>query len=292
MQLGKLVHENEHEKHFIAPEGSANLYYGVIRSGKTYGATADIWQELEAGRTVYATWPIQTFDIDDRENWIYILRNIIFFWKKRFFVIPTTKNFHYINADTGEVDGLPTFNPTTQGYINYLNSLNHCSLYIDEAWRVIDSYQGVHFSVNGRNLILVTGHKFRTVNLIAQRPTSVHVSARGNMNRFYKFEKLITLFGVPRFRRSEFQEMIGETVDESKEPVSIKTYWGSRKIFNSYNSYYYGELHPVHKKHFSAYDLKYHEKFIALYFVLHRAFFFFIFKVYFLIKKNSFGKRK
>lgn len=238
-------------------EGSVNLYYGLIRSGKTYGATADILEELEQGRVVYATWPVLVSDYDDRRDSFRLFASLVFPWRRRFYVIEQARNFHYIDAEKGEVDGVPTFDPSSPvGYVNYLNTLNHCSLYIDEAWRVIDSYKGVSVSTDVRSLILVTGHKYRTVNLIAQRPTSIHVTARGNVNRFYRFEKDY-FFGFPRFARTEFQAMSGETVDETSDPVSVKTYWGRSKVFNAYNSWYYGELEPIHKPYFCAYDLSY-----------------------------------
>jgi len=258
MEIGKKVSDIELQNTFPADEGMANFYYGQIRSGKTYGATCDILDELRQGHVVYATWPINVKSFDDRDSFFLLLMNIVLF-RKRFYKIPCSQNFHYINAETGEVDGIKRFEATDEGYIKYLNTLNHCSLYIDEAWRVIDSYKGSNFSLAGRNLILVTGHKFRTVNLIAQRPTSVHVTARANMNRFYKFVKIATWPWV-RFARYEFQEMSGETVDETVDPISVKTYWGRKSVFDSYNSYYYGELEPVHKVQFEAYDLGFFDR--------------------------------
>ena len=260
MQLGQKI--KDFDEIGQPDEGSANIYYGLIRSGKTYGATADIVENVRRGELVYATWPIKLEAFDDRNSLFMIIKNIIF-WKKLFYKINCPANFHYINAEKGEVDGVATFNPTPKGYIEYLNQLNHCILYIDEAWRVIDSYKGTYIGDEGRNLILVTGHKYRTVNLITQRPTAVHVSARGNCNRFYKFVKIGT-WPVPRFARYEFQEMIGETVDETKDPISVKTYWLSKKIANSYNSHYYGELNPLHEKEVEAYKLTFKEKIIAL----------------------------
>jgi len=253
---------------FPAQEGEANLYYGLIRSGKTYGATADIHEEIAQGHVVYATWPIFFKDeiTDDTKSFWFLLRNLLFF-KKRFYKIYNRENFHYIDAETGQVDGVQEFNPKKRGeYIEYLNKLNHCSLYIDEAWRVIDSYQKTEFSEEGRNLILVTGHKFRTVNLISQRPMGIHITARGNMSRFYKFVKISNGFWLfpPRFRRYEFQEMQGENVDETAEPISVKTYWGKKKIFESYNSWYYGELEPLHKAKYEAYDLSFWEKVMSI----------------------------
>jgi len=248
---------------FQAQEGELNFYYGMIGSGKTYGATADAWEALRRGEVVYTTWPIKVNDYDDRNEWFYIIKNLLLF-RKRYYKIPMQKNLHYIDVEKGQVDGEFTFDPKRpKAYIDFLNTLNHCTIFIDEAWRVIDSYQGTNFSLDGRNLVLVTRHKFRTINLIAQRPTSVQVTARANMNRFYKFVKLGTWPWI-RFARYEFQEMAGETVDESQEPISIKTYWGKSKIFDSYNSYYYGDLYPVHEVQFEAYDFTTKERFQLL----------------------------
>jgi len=184
---------------------------------------------------------------------------------KRFYRVPMAKNIHYLNLEKGEVDGISTWNPDRpRELIEYLNSLTHCHLFIDEAWRVVDSYQGVNFTVGGRDLVLVTRHKFRTVNLISQRPTNIHVTARANMNRFYKFKKLATWPWI-RFARYEFQEMDKESVNEEVEPISVKTYWGSSKIFNAYNSWQFGQLQAKHALHMRAFDLSLMDKLTAFY---------------------------
>lgn len=251
------------DDYFKAREGELNLYYGTIGSGKTYGATADIIDELNRGQLVYATWPINLEPFDDRKSLFMVVKNLII-WNKPFFKVNCPENFHYINAELGEVDGIQTFNPNRPSeYIEYLNKLNHCSLYLDEAWRVIDSYQKTNFSLDSRNLILVTRHKFRTINLIAQRPTSIQVTARANVNRFYKFVKVASWPWV-RFARYEYQEMTGETVDETKDPISEKRYWLSKDIANRYNSYYYGELNPLHEVDYTVFKLNIKEKIIAL----------------------------
>jgi len=240
------------------------LYYGLIGSGKTYGATADAMEDAKRGSVVYTTWPIKVDDFDDRESPFMVIMNTILM-RKRFYKIPLQKNIHYINAEKGEVDGVPTFDPTRPSeYIDFLNTLTHCILYIDEAWRVIDSYKGTNFSIGGRDLVLVTRHKFRTVNLIAQRPTSVHVSARGNMNRFFKFVKIASWPWI-RFARYEFQEMAGETVNEDAEPISVKTYWASKKVFNAYNSWEFDTQDRLHALHLQAFDLTFKDKIKAFF---------------------------
>jgi len=264
-ELGKKVPDEEKVDIFPAPEGELNLYYGQIGSGKTYGATADIIEELKQGRLVYATWPIKVDDFDDRESfWMILFKTLLF--RKRFYVIPRAENFHFIDAEKGQVDGVATWNPQRPSeYIDFLNTLNHCSLYLDEAWRVIDSYASTRdFGVEVRSLILVTRHKFRTINLIAQRPNSIQVTARANMNRFYKFVKIATWPWI-RFARYEFQDMTGESVDETKEPISVKTYWGSKSIFEAYNSYFYGDLNRLHDFKFDAWDLSIKDKIIAFF---------------------------
>jgi len=255
------------EDYFQAEEGELNMIYGRIGSGKTYLATRQILEELNQGKLVYGTWPINLEPFDDRKSIFMIIKNLIF-WKKPFFKVNCPENYHYINAETGEVDGVYTFNPQKTAYrdeyIEYLNTLNHCHLYIDEAWRVIDSYsKTTSFSMDNRNLILVTRHKFRTITLIAQRPTSVQVTARANVNRFYKCVKLATWPWI-RFAMYEFQDMVGETVNEDIEPISTQTYWLNSNIANRYNSYYYGELEPLHKIDYKVYLLTFKEKCLAL----------------------------
>lgn len=261
--LGLEVLKEDLVNDFPAPEGELNMYYGQIGSGKTYGATSDILDELRKGRVVYATWPIKVEDFDDRGSLFLLFLNTILF-RKRFYKVLSTKNFHYIDAETGKVDGEYVFNPSRNSeYIEFLNSLNHCSLYIDEAWRVIDSYMPTRdFGTEVRSLILVTRHKYRTINLIAQRPNSIQVTARANVNRFYKFKKMRFL-GWIYFARFEFQDMSGETVDEEKEPLSVKRYFGSKRVFDAYNSYFYGDLNPLHSLKLQAFDLRLHEKLIG-----------------------------
>jgi len=246
-------------------EGSINLYYGPPRSGKTYGATSDAWDDVQKGELVYTTWPIHLPVFDDRLNFKYSLRNFLLI-KRDYYKINAPKNLHYIDATTGQVDGVQTFDPNDpRAFIKYLNTLNHCKIYIDEAWRVIDSYKGSNFDIESRNLILVTGHQYRTVNLIAQRPTSIHVTARGNVNSFFKFRKIIK-WPIIVFERCEYQDMLGETVDETADPVSRKIYFARRRIYEAYNTHFFGGLKPVHELDVEAFRLNLWERVKSLWY--------------------------
>jgi len=241
---------------FEASEGSINMYYGLIGNGKTYAATADILDLLKQGKVVYANWRINVDDFDDRENFFMVLRGLLFPWKKRYFKIPCSKNLHFFD---------PTEFETTFELVEFLSNLNDCHIFFDEGQDMFDSYEGTKFSKAKRRLILHTRHYHRTLNIISQRPTAIQVSARGNVNRFYKCVKLNS-WPRPRFARFEFQEMSGETVDETVEPISKKSYWASNIVFNAYNTDYLSEGIPKSQVvHFEAFDLTYKDRLRAFF---------------------------
>jgi len=245
---------------FEASEGSINMYYGLIGNGKTYSATSDVLDLLRQGKVVYANWKIEVEDFDDRESWVMILRNILFF-QKRFYHIPCSENLHFFDPEQ--------FNSTFE-LVEWLSNLNDCHIFFDEGQDMFDSYEGTRFSKAKRRLILHTRHYHRTLNIISQRPTAIQVSARGNVNRFYKCVKLASWPWV-RFARYEFQEMTGETVNENAEPISVKRYWANNRVFNAYNTDYLADGIPKSQAtFFTAYDLTFIEKIIAIGRVIHR----------------------
>jgi len=218
---------------FKASEGSINMYYGLIGNGKTYAATADIIELLKKGKVVYCNWHIEVSDFDGRDSLLITLFNFIFA-RSRFYRIPCAKNLHFFDPED--------FN-STGDLVEWLSKLNDCHIFFDEGQDMFDSYEGTRFSKSKRRLILHTRHFHRTLNIISQRPTAIQVSARGNVNRFYKCVKIAS-FPWVRFKRLEFQEMAGETVDETVEPISRKVYWGSNKVFRAYNTDYLSEGIP------------------------------------------------
>jgi hypothetical protein len=250
MQIGKKVLEADLIDVFSASEGSINMYYGLIGNGKTYAATSDVLDLLEQGKVVYVNWKILVDDFDDRESFYISLRNLLFF-RKRYYRIPCAENLKHFDPDT--------FN-TMPDLIDWLSGLNDCHVFFDEGQDMFDSYEGTRFSKAKRRLILHTRHYHRTLNIISQRPTAIQVSARGNVNRFYKCVKLSS-WPWPRFARYEFQQMSGETVDETVDPVSVKRYWGNNRVFGAYNTDYLAEGIPKSQAvAFEAFDLHFRER--------------------------------
>jgi len=206
---------------FEPDEGSVNFYYGRIGNGKTYSATADILDYLRQGRVVYANWHIDFQGFDERKSFWYAFFNFIFF-RKRFFKFPP-ENLRYFSPD--DVD------------IKFLGSLTDCEVFVDEGQWIFDSYKGTDFSVEKRKLILHTRHFNRSLNIISQRTQALHVTARGQVNRFFKCEKKLT-WPFLVFRRTEYQDMKENDVDEEAEPISKKVYIASKQVLNAYNSKY------------------------------------------------------
>jgi len=253
--LGKPVTKDILIDIFEASEGAINMYYGMIGNGKTYAATSDILDLLKQGKVVYCNWKIIVDDFDDRENFWLAFRNFLFF-RKLYFKIPCSENLHYFEPENFS---------TTGELVEWLSNLNDCHVFFDEGQDMFDSYEGTRFSKAKRRLILHTRHYHRTLNIISQRPTAIQVSARGNVNRFYKCVKLASWPWV-RFMRYEFQQMTGETVDETAEPVSKKTYWGKPSVFRAYNTDYLAEGIPKSQQvFFEAFSLSFVERIRALY---------------------------
>jgi len=229
---------------FEPDEGSVNFYYGRIGNGKTYSATADILDLLAKGRVVYANWHIDFEGFDQRKSFIYALFHFLF-WRKRFFRFPK-ENLRYFSPD--DVD------------IKFLGSLTDCEVFVDEGQWIFDSYKGTDFSVEKRKLILHTRHFNRSLNIISQRTQALHVTARGQVNRFFKCEKRLT-WPLLIFKRTEFQDMKENDVDEDAKPVSVKTYIANPKVLNAYNSKYMRAGIPKSQDvQFEAFDFKFNER--------------------------------
>jgi len=205
---------------WVPEDGTIDVIYGHIGNGKTYAATADILSRLRRGEVVYCNWRIDFKGVDQRDNLLAILGSIL--GLKRNFYRFNPGNLHYIELD--------------DAFIESFEKLTDCAVYLDEGHVIFDSYQHAKFSLRKRASILHTRHFNRSIVIVSQRPTAVHVSARANVNRFYKCEALIR-WPFTIFRKTEYQDMVNESVDEEK-PTRSKYYFASRRIFKAYNSKY------------------------------------------------------
>jgi len=141
--------------------------------------------------------------------------------------------------------------------IKFLGSLTDCEVFVDEGQWIFDSYKGTDFSVEKRKLILHTRHFNRSLNIISQRTQALHVTARGQVNRFFKCEKKMS-WPFLIFKRTEYQDMKENDVDEESEPVSVKTYFANQRVLAAYNSKYMRAGVPKSQNvQFEAYDFSF-----------------------------------
>jgi len=252
--VGTRVEEVELMDLFPSVEGEIVQYYGRIGSGKTYNATADILADLQAGLVVYANWKLNWHGFDERDSLFYIIRSMLFPWTKRFYKFPK-ENLKFIDID--------------DSFIDKFEKITDAKVYLDEGHVAFDSYEMAKMSLQKRKAVLHTRHFNRSIAIISQRPTAVHVSMRANVNIFYKCEKIFMLrfpfqliTGLPLiiFKRTEFQDISGETVDET-EPLGKKYYRAKRQVMEAYDTKYLrGTLPPSQRVLFEAYDLSFSDK--------------------------------
>ena len=241
-------------------DGMITQYYGRIGSGKTYAATADILDLLRRGQVVYANWKINYKGYDQRRSFVYLFVSIIFPWRKQLMFFPPDNLKYFEFSDKWAM---------TQGYpdfIEWLSSRTDCHIFGDEGHVMFDSYQGMRASIEKRASILHTRHFDRSIHIISQRPTAIHVSMRANVNIFYRCEKKLQLGSIIRFRRVEFQDMQNENVDEDEEKIiSTKGYWGKQRIFEAYDTKYLrGEVKASQQVHVEGYEYGLFARFVLL----------------------------
>lgn len=231
-----------------AYEGEINQYYGKIGSGKTYTATADVLNDLKNGQVVYVNWDIKWEGYDERQNkWLLFLG-----WlglKKMFYIFPK-ENLRKIEID--------------ENFTDTLSRLTDCIIYLDEGHLAFDSYEMAKMKIEKRTAILHTRHFNRTINIISQRASAIHITLRANVNRYYKIENLTNwfwqLFKITRFKKSEYQELTAEEKpDETLEPEYTQIYYAKNEIFEAYSTKYlrkgleasqknYGEVYELNRQ--------------------------------------------
>jgi hypothetical protein len=253
---GNRIEEVELLDVFPASEGMICQYYGRIGSGKTYASTHDVLDLLRRGKVVYANWRINYNGYDERLSRFRIFVSLVFPWIKRFYYFPKKNLQYYEISNAWAVE---------QGYKDFdawVKSRTDCYIFADEGHVWMDSYASTRIPMERRNLPLHTRHFNRTICIISQRPTAIHVTMRANVNIFYKCEKIWQWGGLLRFKRTEYQDLVNESVDEDEEKeISRKYYWGKKKVFESYDTKYLRGSQPISQKvAFEAYKVSYWQK--------------------------------
>lgn len=226
-------------------EGELNQYYGRIGNGKTYIALRDILNDLNYGLIVKCNFPIIWDGYDERKSRLKNLLKLLGL-KRNFYVFPKG-NLQYfdITKEWANKQGYTDFH-------HWFSKQTSCRIYIDEGHLVYDSYQLAKMDLDKRVAILDTRHYDRSVSIISQRASAIHAVLRGNVNRFFKCEKILdikipfTNKRILRFLKTEFQDIDGnEKPDETKNEddeyefaITQKTYWGRKKYFEKYDTRY------------------------------------------------------
>jgi len=227
---------------FPPNEGEINQIYGRIGQGKTALATLMVLQDLAKGRVVYCNWKLKFEGIDERKQRSSLLIGI-FGLKSRYYRFPK-ENLRYIDID--------------EHFLDNFEKLTDCVVYLDEGHVAFDSYVMAKMSLRKRKTVLHTRHFDRTIIIISQRPQAIHTTLRGNVNRFYKCEKLLS-FPFLLFRRSEIQDVDGmNNLPDETKIVHKKLFIGWKSLLNMYDSKYMRQgIEPSQYVHFNAYDLSY-----------------------------------
>jgi len=204
---------------FEPVEGEVTLYYGRIRNGKTYAATADILELLDRGEVVYANWNVNWDGQDQRESFGVAVAKMLtgrqdFFHFKR-------ENFHYINPD--DID------------IAYLGRLVNVHIFIDEGQWIFNSHVKNH-DPETRKLILHNGHYCRSLNIITQRPVNIFKDMRSQVNVWYKCEKRLSWPFIV-FQKTRIEDMKDDLPDEENPVGRPKTYIADKRVFKAYSTH-------------------------------------------------------
>lgn len=268
-ELGKFRNTEEIQDDFDTPEGGVYLVYGQIGNGKTTEATRRILSSLQNGRAVYTNikLDLSPLNLDQRTLPTLTFFNLVFF-RKRYYVFDK-KNYHYVDVKKDFSKDILMKGETKKVFdldklIEYLNTLTDCDIHWDEGWYLLNSYEGSHTSMAKQQLIFHTRHFGRTITLYTQRFSSIHVSARSQINSFFKCEKLLS-FPWVWLRVTEYQDLKDDAPDE-EIPAHRVNYMSNRRFFKYFNTH---ELRDGAARsqiiHAVAYDLSLVERFVALF---------------------------
>lgn len=208
---------------FEPDEGYISFYYGRIRNGKTYAATADIIDLVMRGEIVYANWQIDfsEFQFDDRQKAAVVFLKMLF-GRKYFFNYAPQKNFVYFHPD--KVD------------IKQLGRLVGVHVFIDEGQWVFNSKSRTDTDdEDKRKLVLHNGHYCRSLNIISQRPSNIMKDMRSQVHVWYRCRKLISWPWII-FARERIETMKDDLPDE-EEIDETKVYFADDRVKRAYSTH-------------------------------------------------------
>lgn len=239
---------------FLPDEGELQLIYGRIGQGKTTLAVTQIFDDLMRGQVVYSSFPLNWDGFDQRQSLLHLFVGLVIPFYRVYKKFPK-ENWHYLDCYKKDI-------------WDQLYSLNDCKIYLDDVIvKLFDSYEKTDFSKGKRQWAFETRHFNRSITLVTQRPNQVQVALRSQVNRFYKCEKVMQ-WPLLLFRRTEYQDMAMESVDESK-PVDSVIVRGRKHILQAFNSKYLrGGAKPSQEFYVQLFKMSYFDKIKALRFVL------------------------
>ncbi|MDQ3077136.1 MAG: hypothetical protein M3Q63_03755 [bacterium] len=246
-QIGKKIDPSELVDVFSHGEGEIQQLIGGIGQGKTYEATRQVLELLKQGKTVYTNWQLTLPDTyDERKSLAHTFWNFVFF-RRNYYVFDYKKNWHYYDMDRNDI-------------VDYIASLTDCYVFCDEGQDLFDSYEGTKMSKQKRKSLTRTRHLRKTLVLVSQRAQAIAVTARANVNTFYKTVKKFSII------KPYFQIWATEDVDSQNFPIweeatIVHRGFASKEVFSAYNSWYLSNGIPRSQQvHFEAYQLNFFQR--------------------------------
>jgi len=245
---------------FEAQEGVIEQIIGKTGNGKTYEGTRRALEYLKQGYTVYTTWQMILPDkFDERKNLASLFFNTLLF-RKRFYVFDFKKNWHFIDIDRPDL-------------VDFIASLTDCIVFLDEGQDIFDSYEGIGMSKTKRKSLTRTRHLRKTLIIISQRAQAVAVTARANVQYFYKCVKswawwwpFRTYFKVYRTEEMDANNFpIWEDLMADWQAELWQSHFANDEVYDAYNSWYLRAGIPKSQDiSFEAYELTTLEKIRAV----------------------------
>lgn len=243
-------HNNSHDIDLMDffPYEEAGLYqwFGRPGQGKTYLATREVLRRLKEGRVVYTNWKIEWDGYDERKS----IKALLFsFFTGRELIYLKKDNWKFIDID--------------EHFVDTLEKLTDCEVFLDEGHVVFDSYEMAKMSIQKRKAVLHTRHFDRTIHVISQRFTAIHPTIRENVNAYYECKKVFQWGKFILFRKTEL-DTIGDKLD-LENPVNTELVVSRKEVFNAYSSKYLRyDMESSQKPEFELYKYTRKEALLAL----------------------------